>query len=316
MCAGAAAGDASAAREREEREELADRASEDLCKLVVRNTFLEAVGTSQPAPRSASVPPGARLAGHSPRGKESACSDTASTQAWSDADGSEAEASAGRTSPSGPEGSPQVDLPGVKLVAPSDTPTSGAPPAGGFLVLALEEILAEQGHCQECKPTMRETRLNSRARAWTPQEAVPKVPSTPELMWEVRAVVRAATFALAGAERIIGTDANEGPQGWVIVAHLLPEDYARQRERLLCLAKEALLQGARASQNIYVLGHRWRPFMATPLGFCARLAAVPEPKQACWGLLDKGVCTAGGKCHWEHPTYQTNISVMVKPREQ
>jgi len=194
------------------------------------------------------------------------------------------------------------------------------PQQGGRLVLALEEILSEQGHCQERVPARTATRLNASAKAWTPGEALVQAPppgALPDFLCQVRSVIRAAAFVLAGAESVLSIDACEGDNGgWTVVAHLLPEDCVRHRERLLKLAKEALLQASAASQNVYVLGHRWRPFVATPFGFGARLAAVKEPAKACWGLLNKGVCAAGGHCRWEHPHFQANVSVMVRPREQ
>jgi len=296
-------------------------------ELVVRNTFLSTVGSSRTAPRSASVPAGARLAGRLPRGKdplhdqeEPAVSEAASTQACSEVDASVGEASADRASPSGREGHLQAQLPGVRHVS-SDSGDSPVEASGGYLVLALEEILAGQGQlrCRERKSSQ-PTRLNSHARAWTPGEvgawAQPQA-LRPDLLWQVRGVVQAAALALGSADSVLGVDvAEEGAKGWTIIAHLSPQELSRQRECVLGIAKEALLQGACASQNVYVLGHHWRPFMATPLGFCARLAAVPEPKKACWSLLDNGVCPAGGNCRWEHPPLQTNISIMVKVREQ
>lgn len=281
------------------------------CQLVVRNTFLAAVGTSVRGPRSASVPAEARLAGHSPRGKESTVStDAVSTQASADTVSTQGtftdgeEASEGETPPL-PGKPEQAPLPGVHFVKKGENQ--------GHFVLALEEILAEQGH----KATANSRpRLNSRAKAWTPGEAVPAQQPPQDEMWEVRAVVRAAAFALASADKVLSADAKEGENGWTLLTRLTQQDMIAHRERILGVAKEALLQASRASASVYVLGHRWRPFAPTPLGFCARLAVVKEPLQACWGLLDKGVCPAGGCCRWRHPEQMININVIVKPREQ
>mmetsp|Transcript_139158 Transcript_139158/g.388236 ORF Transcript_139158/g.388236 Transcript_139158/m.388236 type:complete len:283 (+) Transcript_139158:129-977(+) len=261
-------------------------------ELVVRNTFLS-FGMPRPTPpRSTSVPASARLAG----------------QACTDMDASERERKA-------------LDAiePFVATGGSSQSPvqaTKAVAPQRASRILTLEEMLPDKpSYLPFALPGPIPTRLNAHARAWTPGEAPAQALVNTRFRWQVRAVARVATMALADDQCVLSTDIAEGTQDWTVVAYVRPQDLGTRREHLLSLAKEALLQGSKGSQNVYILGHRWRPFADTPLGFCARLAEVPNPSQACWGLLGKGVCSAGGRCRWEHPATQTNLNVMVKIQE-
>jgi len=158
-------------------------------------------------------------------------------------------------------------------------------------------------------------RLSAKAKAWVPTgSSVPGAPRPPEIQYQLLALLSYMKAVLAGTDCVQGVEATEGPLGWCVVAQVPSQDFHR-KEQLLGLAKEALLQAAVESETVYVLGYRWRPFVATPLGFSAVLGGVRDPKQACWGLLKSGICRDGGCCRWEHPISKVTINVMVKLAE-
>jgi len=281
--------------------ELRDALREPSVQLVVRNTFLN-LDTPRPAPRrSASLPASSRLAGLAPgckhpasrapsseRSTEEECSAVA--DACTDANSSEADGAS-------------VDV---------DRSSTGGSEQARPVVLALDHMIDGQGP-PRCGPQCPGTRLSSHAREWVPQQpaALAPAPPPPEFGFKVRKVVRAVTAALAGAKHVVGTDAIEAAHGWAIVAHILPDDL-HHVERVLSSVKEALLHVVKDTEDVYVLGYRWRPFTATPLGFTARLAAVRSSQQACWGLLSKGFCRLGARCPWEHPVHLTEVNVAVQ----
>jgi len=99
-------------------------------------------------------------------------------------------------------------------------------------------------------------------------------------------------------------------EGWVIVAQV---PFANLRGKDLAapcaLAQAHLLSAAAKSQNIYIMGYCLRPFMPQSWGFAARLGAMMDENQACWGLFQKGYCTRGCACQWQHPQQQAIVRV-------
>jgi hypothetical protein len=85
----------------------------------------------------------------------------------------------------------------------------------------------------------------------------------------------------------------------------------QRREMVLTQVKEGIIAGASASQTVYVLGYKARPFKTSPVGFATQLVEVPSPNEACWGLLERGCCNFGPNCAWQHPQCQVTINVMV-----
>jgi len=140
-------------------------------------------------------------------------------------------------------------------------------------------------------------------------KAVATVPG--ELLRQLTVVVAAAAAALAGSDYIKCAKTTEGPRGWSIVAKIAAED-AHRKEAALAAAREALLQAARQSSCVYVLGHRAQPFLSTPVGFASSLGAVADESKACWSMINQGFCRKGCACRWEHPACQTTVNVMVQ----
>jgi len=150
------------------------------------------------------------------------------------------------------------------------------------------------------------------ATSAAPAAAAAATALTPgELLKQLTVVVAAAAAALAGCSHIKCAKTTEGPRGWSIVAKIAAED-AHHKESALAAAREALLQAARQSSCVYVLGHRAQPFMSTPVGFASSLGAVADESKACWSMINQGFCRKGCACRWEHPACQTTVNVMVQ----
>lgn len=108
---------------------------------------------------------------------------------------------------------------------------------------------------------------------------------------------------------VSGVEVRMGDLCWSIAIQLhrdaLPDG-------ILHSAKEALLQGAQRSENVYVLGYRACPIVQTPFGFTAFLCEVKDDNAVCWDLLSTGCCRRGRRCHWAHPERRARVSVIVK----
>lgn len=123
-------------------------------------------------------------------------------------------------------------------------------------------------------------------------------------------VVRVALMQ-AGAALLVGdVEATPGAQGWTVSAQILPEGWG-WRERLLSVAKEALLRSAEQSESVYVLGYAAKPFTSTPLGFAATLAGIEDESKTCWWHVAKLSCRKGEKCTWQHPKFMVQIWVNI-----
>mmetsp|Transcript_90944 Transcript_90944/g.253053 ORF Transcript_90944/g.253053 Transcript_90944/m.253053 type:complete len:389 (+) Transcript_90944:96-1262(+) len=155
-------------------------------------------------------------------------------------------------------------------------------------------------------------RLSARAKAWLPLSgSATPVAAPPQFQCQFRALQSVAKAAITSTGYAQRVEVLEGALGLSLIAHMREQEL-HGKEQLLGLAKEALLQAAAESASVYVLGYGWRPYVATPMGFCAVLAGVRDPAKACWGLLKSGTCRDGGCCRWEHPVCKITINVMIK----
>mmetsp|Transcript_114460 Transcript_114460/g.296542 ORF Transcript_114460/g.296542 Transcript_114460/m.296542 type:complete len:329 (+) Transcript_114460:161-1147(+) len=151
----------------------------------------------------------------------------------------------------------------------------------------------------------------SAAPAATAVAAAPAALAPGELLRQLTVIVAAAAAALADCSHIKSAKTTEGPRGWSIVAKIAAED-AHHKEAALDVAREALLQAARHSNCVYVLGHRAQPFLSTPVGFASSIGAVADESKACWSMINQGFCRKGCACRWDHPACQTTVNVMVQ----
>jgi len=114
-----------------------------------------------------------------------------------------------------------------------------------------------------------------------------------------------ATFAHAEVDCI------EDRRGWSIIARVKPEDFWLSEQIITC-AKHATLCATEASQSVYVMGYKTRPFRAKPHGFGAMLGILQDESEACWDVYCTGHCERGTSCRWQHPPVVKRLYVVVR----
>jgi len=127
----------------------------------------------------------------------------------------------------------------------------------------------------------------------------------------IAAVISAAVACLA-AGGSAEPRTTERPSGWTTIVALRPAEF-EAREGVLSAVMQGLLDAAKASERVYVLGHATNPFVKSPFGFAASLACVDDEGAVCWNLVNQGFCRRGASCQRRHPTCQKTLNVMVKP---
>jgi len=118
---------------------------------------------------------------------------------------------------------------------------------------------------------------------------------------------------MARKNYVVDATVTEGPRGWTVTAYVQAEQLKLQEESLKETAQQAILDATEKAENVYVLGHKTRPFASMPLGFGCALAVMPDPDNACWGSYSKGFCRSPGSCKLQHPKDQAGVNVMLKP---
>jgi len=105
----------------------------------------------------------------------------------------------------------------------------------------------------------------------------------------------------------------EGASGWTLTAYVKPDQLKLQEESLREMAQQAILDAAKKSQTVYVLGYMTRPFASMHMGFGCALTVIEDPHDTCWGSYSKGFCRSPGSCKLQHPKDQAGVNVMFKP---
>lgn len=123
--------------------------------------------------------------------------------------------------------------------------------------------------------------------------------------------VRACLCAAGSMVKCV--EATEGAKGWTVIAYMQPDALKVYKPQLFALAKQALLNAAKQSGTVFVLGFEAEPFSPMPLGFGAALVDTPDLASACWSSLAQGFCNNPSKCLKEHPRHRVGIHVMLKP---
>lgn len=102
--------------------------------------------------------------------------------------------------------------------------------------------------------------------------------------------------------------------GWSIVLRPLGAgDCQLTEERLLRVAKEALLEASSQSRCIFLIGYcSPKPFTMQPQGFAATLGAMESPTAACWHIFKKGFCRHGDDCNKKHPVCKVPVQVLLE----
>jgi hypothetical protein len=87
-------------------------------------------------------------------------------------------------------------------------------------------------------------------------------------------------------------------------------------ERVLTLAKEALLDATGHSKCLYVMGYTApKPFKMGALGFECTLGVMQNIVKACWHVFKKGYCRHEHDCIKQHPVCTVPMRVLVATAE-
>jgi len=246
----------------------------------VKNTFVHM--TEEQAPRRcSSVPPSARLNGFNADNVDQFLAECRLSQGTSWADAS---TDTGRS---------EDDV---------DSVVSSSSSKPGMLTLSAKHS-NNWSQVQDSR-----TRLRSSAQAWTPHFRAVDHRS------QFLEVISAAAMALdLSGVLATNTAIKEINEGWTIIAHVASANLRSKDLAEPCAVAQAhLLSAAAKSQNIFILGYCLRPFMPQTWGFSARLGAMLDENQACWGLFQRGYCTRGCSCQWQHPQQQAIVRVEFK----
>jgi len=170
----------------------------------------------------------------------------------------------------------------------------------------------------------RRTPLSSKAASWKPPCALAVKESSP--VWRVGApnspkqlqkwkdaaeeLVAKMSCAVSALGCVSRVDVHRDGEGWRAVIRSSSAGMS-QLEHIQTVAKQSLVENGGKCSCMFVLGDRCAPFQATPTGFCASLGSMRASKKACWDVYNKGVCSRGSECCWEHPFYVCTLNVMI-----
>jgi len=156
------------------------------------------------------------------------------------------------------------------------------------------------------------TPLSSQARAFRPPQkhysAVLLVPNpmqagylAAKFLSRLQAVAAALAAAMAG--HVENAFVEEGPCGVRVVLRAKKESLDS-----LELAQQSLATATKAGEMCVLGGSlQW-----SASGFSVKLAEVPDPSRACWGMYSHGCCRRGMACQWQHPERSAYLEVVVE----
>lgn len=197
------------------------------------------------------------------------------------------------------------------------------------------------------QPTSARHRLNANAKAWQPGGtgapttvpttmpnngnvvlAVPPPPPAPSqdvlasvpngFRTQFEAVLDATKQALKSNKTVLGVDIFESTGTWdrgmSVVVWQREDKGGKDRDQILKLAKDALLQGAANSECVYVMGYKNRHygFTSSEFGFTTVLGGMFDESKACWDLFRTGHCRREWDCRWQHPACKLPINVEIR----
>lgn len=167
--------------------------------------------------------------------------------------------------------------------------------------------------CVTASPAQR-ARLNSKASAYQPVQALaePEDPAKENYKLCFAEVVNQAWQTVSDSEEVASAEVYENATGWTLTIKPHGAD-EWQTDSLMTFAKEALLEAAANSRNIYVMGYcAPKPFTMRAQGFQATLGAMENATAACWHYYKKGFCRHGDKCRTQHPDIQVPVQVLIE----
>lgn len=167
-------------------------------------------------------------------------------------------------------------------------------------------------------PSSQSQRLNSKAMVFQPKN-VSKDEATKHYKHHFEGTIKRAKKALESSGNVAGVEFSHDGKGYYIM--IQPHEDACATfantelltERLLTLAKEALLEAASKSKCIYLMGYcSAKPFIMHPQGFEARLGAMENATTACWHVFKKGFCRHSAECVKQHAPAEVPVHVLVE----
>lgn len=164
--------------------------------------------------------------------------------------------------------------------------------------------------CETCTFQPKQ-RLNAKASAFQPAQ-VQEEPAKFRFKQYFDDVIHSTKRALQDSGHAAGVEVSEDAGACFITIQTHAEDELIA-ERLLTIAKEALLDATSQSKSIYVMGFASpQPFTARSQGFEATLGAMMNATKACWHVFKKGFCRHGVDCCKEHPACEVPVQVLVE----
>jgi len=122
------------------------------------------------------------------------------------------------------------------------------------------------------------------------------------------ALLTTAKGVLDATPGVVGTTIMLGNVATLFI-DLLPNSQETTRLSVSVISKSAILEAAKSTQIVYILGYEALPFQdnVSGTGYAGTIAIMPPGKwnSACWDTFMQGLCPrgakCGAKCKWWHP---------------
>lgn len=115
--------------------------------------------------------------------------------------------------------------------------------------------------------------------------------------------------------QIVKPDSNQTMATNIVVSYHAGKVWARD---VRSLAKNAFLEAVEKSEQVFILGYGFDPFMdESDLGFASSIGCVPVDRQhaICWDFWQQGFCQRLSTCRWCHPVSSDlmNVNFVFEP---
>lgn len=167
------------------------------------------------------------------------------------------------------------------------------------------------------------TELNYQAEAYEPKvikfNSEPKGKLCPrwrkrsvQFYYQCKEVLLAMKEAMEQLSFVQGVEVVIEKSKATVDAYIRPEYFDQCKEAALFKAKQALLDSAEKTKNIYSIGYLSTPFTTTPDGFFALLGYMVCIQEACWDTFCYGYCRKGDACKLQHPPFLRTAYINIK----
>jgi hypothetical protein len=127
----------------------------------------------------------------------------------------------------------------------------------------------------------------------------------------VSKVIKKTMKKMRDCEFVAEVTRSDSAQQYSLIVQVSSEEDVHL-ERVLAVAKTALLEAAVPSKSIYIVGYcSPDPFTPIPSGFEATLGFMENATRACWHLFKKGSCRYGAGCSKQHPVGAMPVRVVL-----